>query len=167
MIVAPTMDVVRRGIFTWYVAKLGNGSDGVSTRRKLNGSLALPTTTTRVVGTPQKVFANLIMTTNVNRIVDQPPMNSMTVEGYRNANVMNPKGGYREPSTIITPIPDRRNGHYIWPNKVALKYPDFKKGCWSICSCQGVQFCSKKNAKTFEEYITNAFSYMLRDTTSN
>jgi hypothetical protein len=26
-----------------------------------------------------------------------------------------------------TPIPDHRNGHYVKPNRVALKYPDLQK----------------------------------------
>ncbi len=67
IVVAPTMDFVRRGVLIGFATKLGNGSSGVLARRKLNGSLTLPTTTTRVVGTPQMVFINLIMTTHVNR----------------------------------------------------------------------------------------------------
>jgi hypothetical protein len=69
-IVAPTVDVIRRGVLIRFVAKLGSGSSGISARRKLSGSRALPTTTTRVVGTPQMVFIYSIMTTHVNRIVD-------------------------------------------------------------------------------------------------
>ncbi len=51
-IVAPTMDVVRKGTLIRFTAKLGNGSSGVPAGRKLSGSLALPTATTRIVGTP-------------------------------------------------------------------------------------------------------------------
>jgi hypothetical protein len=43
------MDVVKRGILIGFAAKLGSASSGISARRKLNGSLTLPTTTTRVV----------------------------------------------------------------------------------------------------------------------
>jgi hypothetical protein len=50
-VVAPNMDVVRRGVLIRFVAKLGRGLDGVSIGRNLSRSLALPTTTTRVVGT--------------------------------------------------------------------------------------------------------------------
>jgi hypothetical protein len=46
------MDVVKRGILIRFVAKLGSGSNGVSTGRKLNGSMALLTTTIGVFGTP-------------------------------------------------------------------------------------------------------------------
>ncbi len=67
MIVAPTMNVVRRGILITSITKLGSGSDKISAGRKLNGSSTLPTITARVVGTPQMVFTNLIMTTHVNR----------------------------------------------------------------------------------------------------
>jgi hypothetical protein len=35
--------------------------------------------TTRVVGTPQMVLTNLIITTHVNRTTYCPPMNSMVV----------------------------------------------------------------------------------------
>jgi hypothetical protein len=52
-------------------------------------------------------------------------MNLMATGRYRNANAMNPRGGYREPSTIITPIPNHKDGHYVRPNMVALKYPNF------------------------------------------
>jgi hypothetical protein len=47
----------------------------------------------------------------------------MSVGGYKNANVVNPKGGYQEPSTIIAQIFDHKNGHYVRPNMVVLKYP--------------------------------------------
>ncbi len=49
MIVAPTMDVVRKGVLIGYGEKLGSGSGGVLTGRKLNRSLALPIATTRII----------------------------------------------------------------------------------------------------------------------
>jgi hypothetical protein len=64
------MDVVRRGVLIRFVAKLGSGSGGVLARRKLSGSSTLLIAITGVVGRPQMVFTNLIMTTHVNRIVD-------------------------------------------------------------------------------------------------
>ncbi len=70
MFVAPTMDVVRKGVLIGSTTKLGSGSSGVLARRKLSGSTTLPTASTGVVGTPQMVFTNLIMITFVNRIVD-------------------------------------------------------------------------------------------------
>jgi hypothetical protein len=66
MVVTPTMDVVRRGILIGSTTKLGSGLGGVLARWKLNGSSTLPTTI-GVVGTPQMVFTNLIMTIHVNR----------------------------------------------------------------------------------------------------
>jgi hypothetical protein len=48
-------------------------------------------------------------------------MNSMAIRRYKSVNAMNPKGGYREPSTVTTLIPNHKNGHYVRPNKVALK----------------------------------------------
>jgi hypothetical protein len=70
-IIVPTVDVVKKKkLIGFSIAKLGSGMNGVSARRKLNGSLTLLTTTTRVVGTPQMVFTNPIMTTHVNRTVD-------------------------------------------------------------------------------------------------
>jgi hypothetical protein len=49
---------------------MGSGSKEISTRRKLSGSTTLPTTTTRVVGTPQMMFNNSIMITHVNRTIN-------------------------------------------------------------------------------------------------
>jgi hypothetical protein len=63
--------------------------------------LTLPTTTIIVVGTSHMVFTNLIMTTHVNRITNQPPMNSMDVGRYRSTNAINPIGGYRKPFIVI------------------------------------------------------------------
>ncbi len=40
---------------------------------------------------------------------------------------MNPKGGHKKPFVIIVPILDHRDGHYVKPNNVAFKYPNFKK----------------------------------------
>ncbi len=125
MIVAPTMDVVRRGTLIGFVAKLGNGSSGVLAGRKLNGNLALPIVIIRVVGTFQMVFTNLIMTTHVNRTTDRPLTNSMFVGRYKSVDAMNLRGGYQEPFVLTTPILDHRDGRYVRANMVALKYPDF------------------------------------------
>ncbi len=58
MVVAPTMDVVRRKILIRYVTKLGSGSSGVSIGRKLNRSSTLLIAITRVIGKPLMVFTN-------------------------------------------------------------------------------------------------------------
>jgi hypothetical protein len=60
-----------------------------------------------------------------------------------------------------------RNGHSIRPNRVALKFPNFKKNVDPDAHVRVLNFVVKVNEKTFEDYIINAFSYMLRDTTSN
>jgi hypothetical protein len=44
---------------------------------------------------------------------------------------------------------------------VALKYPDFKKDVNLDVHVRMSNFVVKENAKTFEEYIINAFSYTL------
>jgi hypothetical protein len=67
IVVVPNLEVVIRGILIGFATNLGSGSDGVSTRRNLNRSLTLLTTTTRVVGTPRMVFTDLIMIIHVNR----------------------------------------------------------------------------------------------------
>jgi hypothetical protein len=87
MIVAPNIDVVKRDILIGFATNLGNGLSGVLVVRNLSQSLVLLAITTRVVGTPQMVFINPITTTHVNRIADQPLMNSMAAKRYRSANV--------------------------------------------------------------------------------
>jgi len=80
------------------------------------------------------VFTNSIMITHVNKITNQPSMSLMATKGYKNANAMNSKGGYREPFTIIVTFFDHRNGHYVRPNKVAFNYRNFKKDVYPKCS---------------------------------
>jgi hypothetical protein len=65
-----TMDVVRRGVLIGSTTKLGSGLGGVLAGRKLCGSSRLPIATIGVVGTPQMVFTNLIMTIHGNRTAD-------------------------------------------------------------------------------------------------
>jgi len=54
-------------------------------------------------------------------------MNSMVPKRYRNVNAMNSKGRYQEPFVVTTSILDHKYGHYVSPNMVAFKYPNFKK----------------------------------------
>jgi len=77
------------------------------------------------------------------------------------------KGGYREPFAIITPIFHHIDGFYVKPNRVAFKYPNFKKDVDPNAHVRMFNFVVKANTKTFEEYIINAFSYTLKDTTSD
>ncbi len=90
----PNINVIRRGIQFGFATNLGSGLGGISTRKNLSRSLALPIFITRIVGTPQMVFTNPIMTIHVNRTTNQPLMNSMVVGGYINTNVTNLRGAY-------------------------------------------------------------------------
>ncbi len=166
-IVATTMDVDKMVVLIGSVTTLGSGSNGISTRRKLSGSAILPTTTIEVVGTPQMVFTNLIMTIHMNKIANQPSMNLMATRRYISVNAMNPKGGYQEPFVVIAQIPNHKDGHYGRPNMVALKYLDFKKNVNPNVHVKVFNSTIKANVKTSKEYIINAFNYMLKDTTSN
>jgi hypothetical protein len=90
-------------------------------------------------------------------------MNLMAIGRYRNANAANPRGGYQEPFTLTTLIIDHRDGHYVSSNRVAFKYPHFKKDTNPDVHVRVFNYVIKENVKTFKEYIINAFSYMLRD----
>jgi len=99
-VVAPNTNFVKGGILIRYATNLGCGSSGVSEGKNLNRSSGLPTSITRVIGTPQMVFINLTMITHVNTVIDRPPMSSIIVGGYRSINAKNPRGGYQEPFII-------------------------------------------------------------------
>jgi hypothetical protein len=70
MVVAPSMNVVRGGVLIGSATNLGRGLGKFLAKRNLNKSLGLSVVTTKVVGTPQMVFINLIMIIHVNRTVD-------------------------------------------------------------------------------------------------
>jgi hypothetical protein len=53
----------------------------------------------------------------------------------------------------------------VRPNKVPLKYFDFKKDVNPYVHVRVFNFVMKANVKTFKEYIISAFSYTLRDAT--
>jgi hypothetical protein len=53
------------------------------------------------------------------------------------------------------------------PKRVALKYFDFIKYSNPNAHVRMFNYIIKNYAKTFEEYIINAFNYMLRDMESN
>jgi hypothetical protein len=153
------------GVLIGFATKLGSELSGVSTRRNLSWSLILPTITTRVVGIPQMVFTNPITTTHVHRTTNQPLMSLVVARGYRSANIVYPRGWHQEPFTVITPILDHRDGHYVRPNIVAFKYPNFKKNVDPNVHVKIFNFAIKENVENFEKYIINAFNYMLRDST--
>ncbi len=113
------------------------------------------------------VFTNSIMIIHVNKIANLPPMSSMVVRGYRSVDATNPRGGYQELFIIVAPILDDKNGHYVKPSRVALKYLDFKKDVDLNANVRVLNFAVKTNVETSKKYIINDFSYTLRDTTSN
>ncbi len=95
------------------------------------------------------VFTNLIMTTHVNKTTYRPLMNSMAIGGYRNIDVVNPRGGYRKSSIIIAQIPNHKDGHYVRPNKVSFKYHNFKENHDPNVHVKMFNFVVKTNAETF------------------
>jgi len=52
-------------------------------------------------------------------------------------------------------------------NKVAFKYPNFKKDVDLDAHVRMFNFVVKANVKTFEKYIISAFSYTFKDMTSD
>jgi hypothetical protein len=126
IVVTPNINFIKSGILIGFVMNLG-GLDGVSVRRNFNRSSRTLVTNIGVVGTSQMVFTNLIMTIHVNRIIDRPSMSSIVAKGYISTYVRNPRRGYEEPFVVTIKIPDHINGHFVRPNMVTFKYPDFKK----------------------------------------
>jgi hypothetical protein len=94
-------------------------------------------------------------------------MRSMVVGGYKSANAMQLRRGYQERMAVTTPILNHKDDHYVRPNRVAFKYPDFKKDVDPNVPVGMFNFAIKANAKISEDYIINAFSYRLKDTTSD
>ncbi len=145
--VAPSTNVVRGGVLIRIVTKFDRGLGEVSVGRNL----------TRVVGTPQMVFTNSIMTIHVNKITKWPPMSSIVVRRYKSINVTNPIGRHWKPSIIIQGILDHKN--------VVFKYPNFIKYDDPNAHVIMFNYVVNANAKTSKEYIVNAFNYMLRNIT--
>ncbi len=159
-VVAPNINVFGRGVLLRFVTKLGSRLGGVLVIRNLSRNLTLPIAITKVVGIPQTVFTNSITTTHVNMIANQPLMNLMVVRRYRSVNVTHPKRGYGEPFIVTALIIDHKIDHYV-------KYLDFKNDVDLDVHVRMFNFVIKRNVETFEKYIINAFSYMLRDMTSD
>jgi hypothetical protein len=76
-------------------------------------------------------------------------MNSMAAGGYRSGDATNSRRGYREPFAVTTPIFDHKDGYYVRPNMVAIKYHDFKKDVDPNFHVGMFNFVVKANAKTF------------------
>ncbi len=163
MVVTPNVDFVKRGVLLGFVTKLGNGLGGILVGSNLSQKLTILVATIGVVGKPQIIFTNLISTTHVNKITDRPLVSSMVIGGYKNANIVNLRRGYWEPSAVIAQFFYHKNGHYVKPNMVALKYPNLKKDVDLDVHVRVFNSIVKVNVKTFEKYIVNAFSYMLKN----
>jgi hypothetical protein len=67
VVVAPNMDVVRKGVVIGYVVNVNCGSRGFLARRNLNRSSRLPIASIGIVGTPHMVFTNPIMIIHVHK----------------------------------------------------------------------------------------------------
>jgi hypothetical protein len=63
-VVAPNINVVKKGVQIGSITKLGSKSCGVLVIRNLSQSSALPIVTTRVFGIPQMMFINVIRNTH-------------------------------------------------------------------------------------------------------
>jgi hypothetical protein len=61
-----------------------------------------------VIGTPRMVSINPIMTIHVHKTTNKPLMSSIITKWYKNTNVENPKGGYRNPFVTTEGIPDHK-----------------------------------------------------------
>jgi len=105
--------------------------------------------------------------THVNKTINRPPMSSMAARGYERINATNPIGGYQIPFVVTTQILDHKDGHFIRPNRVAIKYLGFRKDVNSNAHVRVFNSIVKTNVETSKEFIINAFSYTLRDITSN
>jgi hypothetical protein len=167
MVVTPNMNVARRGGVIGFAVNLGRGLGGFLMGKSLSRSLRLSTTNARFFGTPQMLFTNPIIIIHVHKTIDEPPMSSIAIGGYRNTYAENPKGEYQGPSIMTHGIFNYRNGHFVRPNKVAFKYPDFKKIVDLNVHVKVFNYAVKVDAETSENYIINAFNYMLRDKASN
>ncbi len=113
------------------------------------------------------VFTNPIMTIHVKKITNRPQMSLIVARRCNSANLVYLRGGYQEPIVITAPNFDKRNGHYVRPNRVALKYFDFKKDVDPNAHVTMFNFIIKTNVETSEECIINVVNYALRYITSD
>jgi hypothetical protein len=74
--------------------------------------------------------------------------------GYKSVNATNPRGGYRKPSIVIAPIPNHKDGRYVRPNMVTLKYLDLKKNVDPNVHVKVFNPAVKTNVEATEEYIS-------------
>jgi hypothetical protein len=94
-------------------------------------------------------------------------MSSIAARGYQSIDAGNLRRRYKKRSIIAAGIPNHKNGHYVRPNRVILKYPNFKTDVDRNVHVRMFNFIMKVDVETYKKYIINAFSYMLKDTTSD
>jgi hypothetical protein len=70
-VIAPSMDVIKKGMVIGYVLNVNSGLSGFLAGRNLSRSSRLPTINIGVVRTPQMVFTNPIMTIH-DKTTNQP-----------------------------------------------------------------------------------------------
>jgi hypothetical protein len=66
---------------------------------------------------------------------------------------------------VIIPIFYHKDAHNVRPNRVAFKYPNFKKDVDPYAHVTVFNSIVKANAETSKKYIINVFSYTLRNIT--
>jgi len=91
----------------------------------------------------------------------------MVIGVYKTIDVTNLRGGYQEPYLVTRQIPNHIEGHYVRPNKIALKYLDFKKDVDPDVHVRMFNSTINARAETSKMYIINAFRYTSKDTTSD
>ncbi len=74
--------------------------------------------------------------------------NSIVAGRYKSIDAKNPRRAYQKPSIITQGIINHRNGHSIRPNRVLLKYLDFKKDVDLNVHVRMFNSIVKANAKT-------------------
>lgn len=92
------------------------------------------------------VYTTLIMTTQANISMGWPPPIPINCEWQRSRLMMN----------LGARVPMSRT---YW---LVLKYSNYKKYVDPIVHVRVFNVALRANGKTFEEYISNAFSYTLR-----
>jgi hypothetical protein len=81
------------------------------------------------------------------------------LNGCKSTDVANSKGEYQEPIAIMTLLFDHRDGHYVRPNMVAIKYLNFKKNIDLNAHVRVFNPAIKTNVETSKEYMINVFRY--------
>jgi len=93
-VIAPTMDVIRRGVVIGSIINVSRGSSEFLVGVNLSKSSKLLIVNTGVGGTQQMVFTNPIMIIHVHKTTNQPLMSSIATRGYKNIDAEDSKRGH-------------------------------------------------------------------------